>query len=397
MATIHSLAPELIDAILKNLVSREPYIWKSASPRTGPFGVPIEPPDLLATSLVCKAFRYPSQELLSQYLDFTHAAHMMRGMDDGQYDRYPHRAISMEKWLAGAPPCDRVKRLWVIDTFVREVLDRLSDVRELGIIGRVEGPWEWGRGIEVAICPMTGDCNQAGWELLHHPTLKNLKSLSIQASGRARKRAHSIPTLKFSLEHLALRTPGNPPPELLDALFTPTCSSKLQSLSLFLMEPGNYPQWSPPTFPDLHHLTQLNISLSYALTASISTLLGCCTSLIELTLRNFLMLKSERLFSIGLALPSRATITTLRLVAGEHSPMMIDKLEELNTDLERLLTLPAMSKLRWVCVPAVDVQQEWKQGMDVATFLWALLEGDQSLERWKKHWWRFYIDADDNY
>ncbi|KAK4700855.1 hypothetical protein P7C70_g5387, partial [Phenoliferia sp. Uapishka_3] len=289
------------------------------------------------------------QELLSQYIDFTHPAHVLRGGVDGEYYRTHHRSKMLEKWLDRGPPSDKVKRLWVIETFVTEVLDRLSDVREMEIIGRVQGPWEWAGLEKLSIDPCTGYHNEAGWEILFHPALDSLKQLSIQASGLARKRPHEIPPLKFSLEHLSLRTPGNPPPELLDALLTPKCSYDLRSLSIICLQPGNNPQWIPTAAPDLRHLTHVSLSLAFPIQTSISALLGLCTSIVDLTLRDFLCRTSEPLSNVGKALPLPATATTIQLIEGEASAREKAPSEEQYKELTLLLDLPVMSKVRRVC------------------------------------------------
>ncbi|KAK4699917.1 hypothetical protein P7C70_g6339, partial [Phenoliferia sp. Uapishka_3] len=393
MATIHSLAPDTILSILFNLVPSTSHVQYRASPVTGNCS-PLQSSHLLATSLVCKAFRAPSQELLSQYLDFTHPTHKHRGQIDGEYFREQQRTHCLEKWLNGVLKPYRAKRLWIIVSFATEVLDRLAALDELEISGRVQGPWEHDQDHEWFM-GANGFRNEPGWELLSHPALINLKRLSIQASGSARKHPHNIPRLKFSLEQLTLRTPGNPPAELLDALFAPLCSSNLRSLSFTFLKPGNVSPWTPSNIPDLRHLTHLSLSLAHPIPPSISTLLRFCTAITVITLQNFLTPTSERLSEIGQSLSFPATVTTLRLIEGEDLLREGAPLEEQCFELEKLLGLPVMEKVQWICAPAVDLHKQWAQGMKLAPFFGGSEDGEPAIPDWKK-WLSCLVDWDES-
>ncbi|KAK4698656.1 hypothetical protein P7C70_g7617, partial [Phenoliferia sp. Uapishka_3] len=221
--------------------------------------------------------------------------------------------------------------------------------------------------------------------------LSDLKRLSIQSSGYHRRTPHDIPPLDFSLEHLTLRTPGNPPSELIESLFAPECSSSIRSLSFIFLEPGNVPHWTPSIIPDLRNLTQLSLSLGYPIPLSVSTLLRFCTALRVLTLRDFLTPTSERLSTIGHSVPTPATITTVRLLGGESQLEARAPREEQYRELGMLMALPAMEKVSRVCAPAIDLQREWKQGMIFAQSDWTLNEGEQENVDWKA-WLSLLID-----
>ncbi|KAK4700204.1 hypothetical protein P7C70_g6049, partial [Phenoliferia sp. Uapishka_3] len=173
MATIHSLPPEIIITVLQGLVSTTPHYQCEHRPAIESRGI-FQPSDLLATSLVCSWFRVPSQALLSTYIDFTHPFQSHTTLSDGQYFREQFRARPLGKWLAAhsSASAPRVNRLRITGPFVSIVLDKLTGLRELEILGRVQGPWEWSFKLKWEMCSV-GFRNEAGWELLSHPTLRS--------------------------------------------------------------------------------------------------------------------------------------------------------------------------------------------------------------------------------
>ncbi|KAK4704145.1 hypothetical protein P7C70_g2067, partial [Phenoliferia sp. Uapishka_3] len=381
MATINSLSLEVLHLVLKNLLPISPYFRA-----TIPYGL-HQPSDLLATVQVCNSFRAISQELLGRYLDFTGPFHRtgLELYEDGEYSRHLQLYLrkSLADWLEGqALATLKVERLWVTETFVLEVLSKIRILKELELAGRVQGPCEdrdrdwqlWERSCIFR--------EEVGWEVLAHPALRSkqsvsnfsknllmdcfsgLKRLSIQSSGYHRRTPHAIPPLEFRLEHLTLRTPGNPPPDLIESLFSPECSPSLRSLDFIFLKPGNVPHWTPSIIPDLRSLTHLSLSIGYPLPSSISALMRFCTSLIVLTLEDYLKPTSERLLLIGQSLPSTATITTIYLVDSKNPSISEELIGEQYKDFGEMLALPVMEKVKWVCAPAIDLQREWTHGMD---------------------------------